>query len=62
MFLTEPHVHILDDELEIDNLDPEPINVDPAPQHPRKQTYSSLRVSGYFTVEDIPPQKWNLCF
>ena len=62
MFLTEPHVHILDDEPKIDNLDPKPNNVDLAPQQPRQQTYSSLGVLGYFIIKDIPPQKWNLCF
>ena len=36
MFLTELHVHIPDDELEIDNPYPELIDVDPTPQQSRQ--------------------------
>ena len=59
MFLIEPHVDNLDDEPEM--VDPEPVQANPAPQQ-RQQTHFTPRISGFFTVEDLAPQKWNLCF
>ena len=59
MFLTKPHVDHLDDEPEIVDPEPEPIQVDPAPQ---QRTHYTPRITGFFTVEDVPPQKWNLRF
>ena len=59
MFLIEPHVHIPDDEPEIEN--PDPIDMYPAPQS-RQQTHFTPRIIGFFIVEDIPPHKWNLRF
>ena len=44
-------------------VDPEPVpaNADPAPQQ-RQQTHFTPRISRFFIVEDLPPQKLNLRF
>ena len=58
MFLIEPHVeHPPDDEPEM--VDPEPVPVEPEPQH---RTQFTPKMTKYFNIEDIPPQKWNLRF
>ena len=52
IFLTEPHVDHPDDEPEM--VDPEPVPTNPAPQQ-RQQTHFTLKISRFFTVEDLPP-------
>ena len=60
MFLTEPHVkHPPNDEPEM--VDPEPVSVEAEPA-PQQRTHFTPKITGFFTIEDIPPQKWNLCF
>ena len=61
MFLIEPHVDHLDDEPEMVDPEPIPTNANPAPQQ-RQQTHFTLKITGFFTIEDVPPQKWNLRF
>ena len=60
MFLIEPHVeHLPDDEPEMVDPEPVPVEADPAPQ---QRIHFTPKIIGYFTIEDIPPQKWNLRF
>ena len=63
MFLTKPHVDHPNDEQEMvdPEPEPEPTHADLAPQQ-RQQTHFTLKITGFFTIKDVPPQKWNLRF